>query len=65
VRGTIKWFNPAKGYGFIESDTGEDVFVNSSTIQFKGFRSLQEGQHVEFDMEQNPKGPQATNVISF
>jgi CspA family cold shock protein len=61
--GTVKWFNDAKGYGFISREQGEDVFVHYSAIQGFGYKSLQEGQRVEFSVEQNPKGPQATNVV--
>jgi len=60
--GTVKWFNDAKGYGFIAREAGEDVFVHHSAIQSDGFRSLQENQQVEFSVEQGPKGLQATNV---
>ncbi len=60
--GTVKWFNGSKGYGFIEREGGEDVFVHFSAIQGEGFRNLEEGQRVEFDVEQGAKGPQATNV---
>jgi CspA family cold shock protein len=60
--GTVKWFNDAKGFGFITTETGEDVFVHFSAIQAKGFRSLPEGAHVEFDLVQGPKGLQASNV---
>jgi CspA family cold shock protein len=60
--GTVKWFNDAKGYGFISRDSGDDVFVHFSAIQGGGFRSLQEGQRVEFNVEQGDKGPKATNV---
>jgi CspA family cold shock protein len=60
--GTVKWFNDAKGFGFITSASGEDVFVHFSAIQSKGFRSLAEGAQVEFDMVQGPKGLQAANV---
>jgi CspA family cold shock protein len=60
--GTVKWFNDAKGFGFITSASGEDVFVHFSAIQSKGFRSLAEGAQVEFDMVQGPKGLQASNV---
>lgn len=60
--GTVKWFNGGKGYGFIEREGGDDVFVHFSAIMGDGFRNLEEGQRVEFDVEQGPKGPQATNV---
>jgi len=61
--GTVKWFSNAKGYGFILRDEGGDVFVHHSAIQMEGFRSLEEGQRVEFSVEQGPKGLQATNVM--
>jgi CspA family cold shock protein len=60
--GTVKWFNNGKGYGFIARETGEDVFVHYSAIESDGFRSLSEGQQVEFSVEQGPKGLQAVNV---
>lgn len=60
--GTIKWFNAGKGYGFIARDGGEDVFIHYSAIQADGYRTLIEGQRVEFDVERGPKGPKATNV---
>jgi CspA family cold shock protein len=61
--GTVKWFNESKGFGFISpSDGGKDVFVHFSAIQGSGFKSLAEGQAVSFDVEDGPKGPQATNV---
>jgi CspA family cold shock protein len=60
--GTVKWFNAEKGYGFIRPETGEDVFVHFSAIQASGYRSLAEGQTVEFDVTQGPKGAQAANV---
>jgi CspA family cold shock protein len=61
--GTVKWFNAQKGYGFIRQDDGEDVFVHYSAIGGSGFRSLDEGQRVEFEVTQGPKGPQASNVV--
>jgi CspA family cold shock protein len=60
--GTVKWFNGAKGYGFIEREAGPDVFVHHSAIRGQGFRNLEEGQSVEFNVEQGPKGLQATDV---
>ena len=60
--GTVKWFNEAKGFGFITTATGEDVFVHFSAVQSRGFRSLAEGAQVEFDVVQGPKGLQAANV---
>jgi CspA family cold shock protein len=60
--GTVKWFNDAKGYGFLSRQNGEDVFVHFSAIQSNGFRSLQEGQQVQFDVVKGPKGWQAENV---
>jgi cold shock protein len=63
VIGTVKWFNASKGFGFIERQDGPDVFVHFSAIQSQGYRSLQEGQRVEFTIEQGPKGPQAANVV--
>jgi len=63
IIGTVKWFNTTKGYGFITRDTGPDVFVHYSAIQTDGFRNLNEGDRVEFSVEQSPKGPQASNVI--
>lgn len=63
VTGTVKWFNASKGYGFIAREDGPDVFVHYSAIQSDGYRSLTEGQKVEFSIEKGPKGLQATNVI--
>jgi cold shock protein len=60
--GTVKWFNADKGFGFIARDDGDDVFVHFSAIQASGYRSLDEGQQVEFDLVQGPKGLQAANV---
>jgi cold shock protein len=62
IVGTVKWFNGSKGYGFISRESGPDVFVHYSAIQSEGFRNLDEGQKVEFEVEQGQKGPQATNV---
>ncbi len=63
VVGTVKWFNSGKGYGFIAREGGPDVFVHFTAIQADGFRTLEEGQKVEFTIEQGQKGPQASNVI--
>jgi cold shock protein len=60
--GRVKWFNNSKGYGFIEAEGGKDVFVHFSAIQGSGYRSLEEGQTVEFEVQQGAKGPQAANV---
>ena len=62
AQGTVKWFSNEKGYGFIEREGGEDVFVHFSAIQSNGFKSLDENQKVEFDLAAGPKGPQAENV---
>jgi len=61
-KGTVKWFNGSKGYGFINTDKGEDVFVHFNAIVGDGYKSLDEGEKVQFDIEQGPKGLQATNV---
>lgn len=63
MQGTVKWFNAAKGYGFISMDNGDDVFVHYSAIQGEGYRTLEEGQRVSFEITQGSKGPQATNVV--
>ncbi len=63
ARGRVKWFNAQKGYGFIEVDEGTDVFVHYSSIQMPGFRTLEEGQAVQFDLQQGEKGPHANNVM--
>ena len=64
ILGTVKWFNGAKGYGFLSREDGPDVFVHFSAISGDGFRSLDEGQRVEFTVEQGPKGLQAVNVVA-
>jgi CspA family cold shock protein len=63
LRGTVKWFNAVEGYGFIGRDGGEDVFVHFSSLQMEGFRKLEAGQLVEFNVEAGPKGEQASNVV--
>ncbi len=66
ITGTVKWFNPAKGFGFItRDDGGKDVFVHFSAIQSEGFRTLDEGQRVEFEVEEGAKGPAASNVTTL
>ncbi len=65
MNGTVKWFSPEKGYGFIERENGEDIFVHFSAIKSEGYKSLAEGQKVQFDIESGQRGPQAANVIPF
>lgn len=65
MNGKVKWFNAEKGFGFIERDGGEDVFVHFSAIQGEGFKTLDEGQNVEFDIVEGPRGPQAANVMKL
>ena len=65
ANGIVKWFNDAKGYGFIEQDAGGDIFVHFSAIVGDGYRNLQEGQRVEFDVVEGPKGPQAQDVVAL
>ncbi|MEW5979434.1 MAG: cold-shock protein [Acidobacteriota bacterium] len=62
-QGTVKWFNASKGFGFIQRESGEDVFVHFSAIQAEGYRSLNDGQAVEFEVTKGPKGLQAVNVV--
>ena len=63
--GTVKWFNDSKGFGFIEQDGGADLFVHHSAIKADGFKSLQEGARVQFDVVEGPKGPAAANVVQL
>lgn len=63
--GTVKWFNETKGYGFIEQESGPDVFAHFSQIKGDGFRTLKEGQRVEFDVTDGAKGPQAENIVAL
>ena len=63
--GTVKWFNNEKGYGFISQESGDDVFVHFSAIQGKGFKTLEEGQSVSFEIEEGPRGKQASNVTKL
>ena len=65
MRGTVKWFNAEKGYGFISIEDGNDVFVHFSAIQGEGFKTLEEGQAVEFEITQGNRGPQAENVVKL
>lgn len=62
TQGKVKWFNDVKGFGFISGDAGQDIFVHHTAIMAEGYRSLKEGETVEFDLEPGPKGPKATNV---
>ena len=65
MTGTVKWFNAEKGYGFISQESGDDVFVHFSAIQGKGFKTLEEGQNVSFEIEEGPRGKQASNVTKL
>lgn len=65
VKGTVKWFNEAKGFGFIEQNAGPDVFAHFSSIAGSGFKTLTEGQRVEFNITQGQKGPQAENIVAI
>jgi len=65
VRGRVKWFNASKGFGFITQESGDDIFVHFSAIQGDGFKSLEEGQEVEFEVSAGEKGPQAANVVTL
>ena len=62
TKGTVKWFNDKKGFGFLSREEGDDVFVHHTSIQAEGFKTLREGQEVEFEVQDGPKGPQAVNV---
>ena len=62
ITGTVKWFNEKKGFGFLARENGDDVFVHHTSIQGEGFKTLSEGQQVEFEVQDGPKGPQAVNV---
>ena len=64
-KGTVKWFNNQKGYGFIQDESGKDIFVHYTGLNMTGFKSLEEGNEVEFDIVQGEKGPQASNVVKL
>lgn len=64
-KGTVKWFNNQKGYGFIQDESGKDIFVHYTGLNMSGFKSLEEGNEVEFDIVQGEKGPQASNVVKL
>ena len=65
VKGTVKWYNEKKGFGFLAQEDGDDVFVHHTSIQGEGFKTLNEGQEVEFEIQDGPKGPQALNVTAL
>ena len=65
MKGTVKWFNSQKGYGFISDETGNDVFLHYTGLNMNGFKTIDEGQEVEFDVDEGSKGPQATNVTKL
>ena len=65
VKGTVKWFNDKKGFGFLSREDGDDVFVHHTSIKGEGFKTLREGQEVEFEVQEGPKGPQAVNVTAL
>ena len=65
ITGTVKWFNESKGFGFIEQESGPDVFAHFSAIASSGYKTLAEGQSVEFSVTQGPKGPQAENIVAI
>ena len=65
AKGTVKWFNDKKGFGFLSREDGDDVFVHHTSIKGEGFKTLREGQEVEFEVQEGPKGPQAVNVTAL